>query len=134
MEAVRLAQWHDGAVRRSYHRQPDRPVLITEAPVNADEEFDHRRKRYLLMMTIRAICIIGAASTFRVSGWFAAVFVVAALVLPWSAVLIANDRPPKRELRFRRFLGGSASGRQELTSTEPAKPTEQPPRPTVIDG
>lgn len=88
--------------------------MITEAPVNVDDEFDHRRKRYLVMMTLRAVCIVGAASTFRISGWLAAAFVVAAAVLPWAAVLIANDRPPKKELQFRRFVGvGDAP--QELT-------------------
>jgi hypothetical protein len=122
-------------VRPSRH-QSDRPILITEAPVNADDEFDHRRKRYLLMMTLRAVCIVGAASTFSLSGWLAAGFVAAALVLPWSAVLIANDRPPKQELRFRRFVDGSAQ--RQLTSSQPPAgqpPTEddEPPQPRIID-
>lgn len=106
----------------------DRPILITEAPVNADDEFDRRRKRYLLMMGLRAVCIVGAASTFSLSGWLAAGFVVAALVLPWSAVLLANDRPPKQELRFRRFLGGQQVQRQLTAAVEhPAADSQQPP-------
>ncbi|HST48301.1 DUF3099 domain-containing protein [Jatrophihabitans sp.] len=124
-------------------REPsDRPVLITEAPVNVDDEFDHRRKRYLLMMALRAVCIVGAASTFSLSGWIAAGFVAAALVLPWSAVLIANDRPPKQELRFRRFVGGTAQ--RQLTSGQPQPPDgdgddngngngNEPPQPRIID-
>jgi cytosine/adenosine deaminase-related metal-dependent hydrolase len=112
----------------------DRPILITEAPVNADDEYDRRRKRYLVMMTLRAACIIGAASTFTLSGWIAAGFVAAAVVLPWSAVLIANDRPPKQELRFRRFLGGPQAQRQ-LTSgqPEPAGEPDEATRPRIID-
>jgi cytosine/adenosine deaminase-related metal-dependent hydrolase len=115
----------------------DRPILITEAPVNADDEYDRRRKRYLVMMTLRAVCIIGAASTFSLSGWLAAGFVAAAVVLPWSAVLIANDRPPKQELRFRRFLGGQQVQRQ-LTAGQPqpqppATEPEDPARPRIID-
>jgi hypothetical protein len=106
----------------------DRPILITEAPVNADDEYDRRRKRYLVMMTLRAVCIIGAASTFSLSGWIAAGFVAAALVLPWSAVLIANDRPPKQELRFRRFLGGQQVQRQ-LTAGHPQPPPDEQPQP-----
>jgi hypothetical protein len=94
---------------RSTRDHSDRPVLITEAPVNADDEFDHRRKRYLLMMIIRALCIVGAATTFHLSGWLAALFVVAAAVLPWAAVLLANDRPAKQELRFRRFAGADVA-------------------------
>jgi len=116
-------------------------VLITEAPVNVDDEFDRRRKRYLIMMTIRALCIIGAASTFHFSGWLAAAFVAAAAVLPWSAVLIANDRPPKQEAQFRRFLPG-LHGDRELTAGPADRPdggASQPPRPdrdeppTIID-
>jgi hypothetical protein len=112
--------WHDGLVQPK-SRRADRPALITEAPVNVDDEFDRRRKRYLIMMIIRALCIIGAASTFQFSGWLAAGFIVAAAVLPWCAVLIANDRPPKQEVRFRRFLGAGARAPKELTAA-PAKP------------
>jgi Flp pilus assembly protein TadB len=93
-------------------------VLITEAPVNADDEYNLRRKKYLIMMIIRALCIIGAAGTFGFSGWLAAAFVAAAVVLPWSAVLIANNRPAKQAVRFRRFLPG-ALGTRELTAGQP---------------
>lgn len=127
---------------RPTSRNPDRPILITEAPINADDEYNHRRKRYLIMMIIRALCVIGAASTFQYSGWLAAAFIPAALVLPWSAVLIANNRPPKQALKFRRFLPGN--GHNELTAAadddgegqpapgESPRPTEQPP-PRIID-
>jgi hypothetical protein len=107
----------------------DRPILITEAPVNADDEYDRRRKRYLVMMTLRAVCIVGAASTFTLSGWLAAGFVAAAVVLPWSAVLIANDRPPKQELRFRRFLGGHQAQRQLTSGQRPADEPDGPDGP-----
>ncbi len=105
-------------------------MLITEAPVNADDEFDHRRKRYLITMIIRALCVVGAACTFNISGWLAAAFVVGAMVLPWCAVLIANDRPPKQQVRFRRFLPGQQDGPKELSS----RPSEvEPEQPRVID-
>lgn len=122
-------------MRPSRHHT-DRPILITEAPLNADDEFDRRRKRYLVMMALRAICIVGAASTFSISGWIAAGFVAASLVLPWSAVLIANDRPPKQELRFRRFVGGGDRAQRQLTSGKDEPAAGQPPKPptpTVID-
>jgi hypothetical protein len=112
-------------------RRTDQPALITEAPVNNDDEFDRRRKRYLVMMTIRAACIVGAATTFQFSGWLAAAFVVAALVLPWSAVLIANDRPPKQELRFRRFIP-EGNRAKELPAVQP-DPEPESTRPRIID-
>jgi len=116
-------------VQHRHFRRTEQPPLITEAPVNNDDEYDRRRKRYLVMMGIRAVCIVGAATTFRLSGWLAAAFVVAALVLPWSAVLIANDRPPKQELRFRRFIP-DGNRPKELPPTEPEP---EPARPRIID-
>lgn len=71
-------------------------VLITNAPESGDVEFDRRRKRYAIMMALRAVCVIAAASTYRVSILLAMVFVIAGAVLPWCAVLIANDRPAKK--------------------------------------
>ena len=95
----------------------DRPALITEAPLSNDEQFDRRRRRYLITMGIRSLCVIGAAATFQLSGWLAAAFIAAGMVLPWTAVLIANDRAPKKALQFRRFLPGPlAAGRKELTA------------------
>lgn len=80
-------------MRRAHH---DQPTLITSAPQNADDEFDHRKKKYAIMMAIRAACVVLAASTYRVSMVLALTFVIAGAVLPWCAVLIANDRPAKR--------------------------------------
>ena len=116
-------------------RHADRPILITEAPVNADDEYNLRRKKYLIMMIIRALCVIGAASTFGYSGWLAAGFVAAAVVLPWSAVLIANNRPPKQAVRFRRFLPGTL-GARELTaapadSARPGPDLDEPAEPAA---
>jgi hypothetical protein len=94
--------------------------LITEARTSGDDAFDRRRRRYLLMMTLRGVCIISAALTVGISGWLAAGFVAAALVLPWAAVLVANDRPPKETVRFRRFLPGQGQpGPKELTDGRP---------------
>ena len=48
------------------------------------------------MMGTRALCVLLAAVTYQVSFALAMVFVAAGVVLPWCAVLIANDRPAKR--------------------------------------
>jgi hypothetical protein len=119
-----------GPVRTLRHHA-ERPVLITEARLSNDDEFDRRRKRYLIMMSMRAVCIVAAACTFRISGWLAAGFVVGALVLPWTAVLIANDRPPKQGVRFRRFRGGlDPNAPRQITAGQPpvtgAEPGRQP--------
>jgi Flp pilus assembly protein TadB len=84
-------------MRRS--RPADEPVLITSAPESNEDEYDRRRKKYAIMMTLRAVAVIAAASTYRVSIWLAMAFVVAGTVLPWCAVIIANDRPAKKRER-----------------------------------
>ena len=71
-------------------------MLITNAPESADGEFDKRRRRYVIMMSMRAVCVIAAALTYHVSILLALAFVAGGAVLPWCAVLIANDRPPKK--------------------------------------
>ena len=74
------------------------PVLITEAQPSLDEQLSARRTKYLIMMSIRVVCLVLAA-TFYHTPWLMAIFVVGAVALPWMAVLIANDRPPKKAMR-----------------------------------
>jgi Flp pilus assembly protein TadB len=104
-------------MRRSH---ADEPVLITTAPEHSDDEYDRRRAKYAIMMTLRAICVIAAAMTYRVSIWLALTFVVGGMVLPWCAVIIANDRPAKKkgdrvtyrhDLRAERALPPADDGR-----------------------
>ncbi len=77
-------------------RSNDEPLLITTAPERSDDEYDRRRTKYAIMMALRAVCVIAAALTYRVSIALALVFVVGGMVLPWCAVIIANDRPAKK--------------------------------------
>src|SRR6266536_2105897 len=77
----------------------DEPVLITTAPETPDDEYDRRRAKYAIMMGLRAVCVIAAATTYRLSIWLALAFVVGGMVLPWCAVIIANDGPAKKRRR-----------------------------------
>ena len=52
------------------------------------------------MMGLRIVCVIAAASVFRASLWLALAFMVGGAVLPWCAVLIANDRPARNRTAF----------------------------------
>lgn len=96
------------------------PVLITTAHASNDDEFDRRRRKYAIMMSLRALCVLGAALTYNVSVWLALAFVVGGIVLPWCAVIIANDGPAKRraapadyrhDLRSERALPAGDDGR-----------------------
>lgn len=95
---------------------------ITSAPEPLAVDQARRTRSYLIQMSIRVVCIIGAV---LVDGWVRWALVAAAVVLPYSAVLIAN------------------SGRDQVThDTSPVTPqpapelTElpAPDSPDVVDG
>ncbi|WP_083874488.1 DUF3099 domain-containing protein [Nocardia paucivorans] len=75
------------------------PVLITEAAPSLDDQRRARVRRYTIIMAFRIPCLVLAAiaySTFG-SGLLAILIILASVPLPWIAVLIANDRPPRRK-------------------------------------
>lgn len=82
-------------------RRPE-PVLITEAEPSLAEQHAFRKKRYAITMGIRAVFIILAASFYQVV-WLMLIFALLGTVLPWIAVLMANDRPPKKKLHVNRY-------------------------------
>jgi hypothetical protein len=94
----------------------DEPVLITEAQPSLDEQLSARRTKYLIMMSIRVLCLVLAA-VFYHTPWLLAIFVAGAVVLPWMAVLIANDRPPKKAAKVNRYGGHPDPGRAITSST-----------------
>ena len=99
-------------------------MLITEAEPSLDDQLALRRRRYAIMMATRAVCLVLAAVCYRTL-WLAAVFIVGAIVLPWMAVIIANDRPPRKAGRMNRLFG----------HPNPDRAIEAPPDPgRVIEG
>ncbi|MEJ2860298.1 DUF3099 domain-containing protein [Actinomycetospora flava] len=88
-------------------RQDDdgQPILITQAAVSYDEEFAARKKRYSLIMACRIPCLVlaGVAGIGFNLPWLAVAFIVLSVPLPWVAVLIANDRPPKKAEKANRY-------------------------------
>lgn len=60
---------------------------ITEAQRGLSVEQVSRQRRYLMSMIIRTLCVVGA---ILIPGWPRAMFIVAAIVLPYLAVVIAN--------------------------------------------
>jgi hypothetical protein len=75
-------------------RRPE-PVLITEAEPSLAEQHSARKKRYAITMAVRAVCLVLAAATYHIV-WLMLIFAVLGTVLPWIAVVMANDRPPKK--------------------------------------
>jgi hypothetical protein len=82
-------------------RRPE-PVLITEAQPSLAEQHSARKKRYAITMGIRAVCVILAASFYQVV-WLMLIFAVLGTILPWIAVVMANDGPPKKRIDPHRY-------------------------------
>ncbi len=79
------------------------PVLITEAAPSYSEQYASRRRKYAVIMLARIPCLV-LAGVFYQTWWLALAFVVLSVPLPWIAVLIANDRPPRKAERVSRYL------------------------------
>jgi hypothetical protein len=75
-------------------RRAAEPVRITTAPLSHHDDIDRRRRRYLISMAIRTACFIGAVVA---DGWLRWVLVVAAFILPYVAVIMANSASPRIE-------------------------------------
>ncbi len=86
-------------------RDDDVPVLITEAQVSFDDEFAARKRRYSILMACRIPCLLLAGLSYMAFGnaWIAVGLIVLSVPLPWVAVLIANDRLPKKAGKVNRY-------------------------------
>ncbi|OLT43042.1 hypothetical protein BJF85_02760 [Saccharomonospora sp. CUA-673] len=71
------------------------PVLITEAAPSYDDELADRKRKYFITMSFRFPCLI-LAGVFYQTWWLAVAILLLSVPLPWIAVLIANDRPPRK--------------------------------------
>ena len=83
-------------------QRPADPVLITDAAPSYEEELRARKRRYALMMGMRVPCMVLAA-VFYETPWLAVTLLLLSIPLPWMAVLIANDRPPRKREEVNRY-------------------------------
>ncbi|MEU4687995.1 DUF3099 domain-containing protein [Actinoplanes sp. NPDC023714] len=112
------------------------PVLITDAARSQADQLRSREIRYVTMMTIRALCLIlgGVLISLRVPllGLWLVLCAAGMVFLPWAAVLIANDRPPKTKAE----RAADAAAREDVRRAliQAAAEEQQPPRePVTID-
>jgi Flp pilus assembly protein TadB len=82
--------------------RPPEPVLITEAQASRLDEHAARKKRYAITMLVRGICLVLAAVFYHIV-WLMLIFAVLGTVLPWIAVVMANDRPPIKRQQVNRY-------------------------------
>lgn len=119
-----------------------RPVLITAAEPSYEEQHRARVRKYLTLMSFRVPALILAALAYGAwhNGLISLAIIALSLPLPWMAVLIANDRPPRRGDEPRRFDDDRnrtqlfpRPGRREIEAAH--DPTPQPdPRAFKYDG
>ncbi|KAA1415815.1 DUF3099 domain-containing protein [Nocardioides humilatus] len=89
----------------------DAPIRITTAGSTAQADLARRQRRYIISMSIRTVCFIGAAIAGMAGvNWLWPFLILAAIVLPYVAVVganAANSRTDELPL-----LGNSRSDRQ----------------------
>ncbi|MFD2764710.1 DUF3099 domain-containing protein [Micromonospora eburnea] len=112
--------------------QAYQPILITDASRSQDDQLNSRQKRYVLMMGIRVACLVAGAILVGAKApllwlWLPLCGLGMALI-PWLAVLLANDRPPKEQHR----LANKFQPRRHDDTPPMALPAEERPH-KVID-
>ncbi|GAA4459292.1 DUF3099 domain-containing protein [Phytohabitans houttuyneae] len=113
-------------------RKAQRPILITGADRSQAEQLRSRQVRYVVMMSIRGVCLLVAAVLVGTKApllWLWLPLCLLGMVLiPWLAVILANDRPPKEQYRFRHKPPEAEEGPRQ------ALPSKPPPRTIDADG
>jgi hypothetical protein len=76
----------------------DAPIRITTAATSRADDIATRQKRYVISMSIRSICFVGAVAAFIGGvGWLWPILIAGALVLPYVAVVMANATTTKSD-------------------------------------
>jgi hypothetical protein len=81
----------------------DTPVLITQAAPSNDDQQAARKRRYVITMAMRVPSLL-LAVLFMNTWWLVVFFVLLSIPLPWVAVLMANDRSPRKAQHANQFL------------------------------
>src|ERR1700739_1724167 len=111
-----------------------RPVLTPSSAPSYEEEHRARVRKYLTLMAFRIPALILAAVAYGAwhNGLISLLIIAASVPLPWMAVLIANDRPPRSSTEPRR-----CDAVQQRTPLFPTaeRPAIEAPRPAdPLDG
>ena len=112
-------------------RQAYQPILITDASRSQHDQLHSRQVRYVVMMSFRIVCIVAGAILVGVKAPLLWLWLplcgVGMILVPWLAVLLANDRPPKEQHRL-----GARLRQRHLDDTPPRSlPAEERPHPVI---
>jgi hypothetical protein len=104
------------------------PVLITDAARSQDEQFRSRQIRYVTMMGLRAACLIVGAILISAHPPLLPVWLIMCaagmVILPWAAVLIANDRPARSKAERAASAARERERQQAALTQHSAEPVE----------
>lgn len=138
-----MGEQDDTQGRVAHDRGKADAFLITGAPTPYDVQHRARVRRYLTLMAFRIPALVAGGVVYSMTGsaWWAVGIVVLSIPLPWIAVLIANDRPPRKRGELPNYLHGSdhdALGPQSIGATGPvldggADASPRTPAPRTID-
>lgn len=110
-----------GRVKQRTHR----PVLITDAQRSQEDQLRTRQTRYILMMSVRVLALVVAAVLVTLQPpllWlWLALCGVGMIVIPWVAVVLANDRLPKDRHRWRRYRPDGETGQEVGPAPQPGR-------------
>jgi Flp pilus assembly protein TadB len=124
-------------VRRSRERRQPVRAVITEAEESIPDQLRRREIRYAAMMGLRAVCVLVAVLVTAAKVPYAMVWVslclVGMILLPWIAVLVANDRPPKKSSQFRSHLGGHPAPERALPPANPVIDVRPEREPRILE-
>jgi NhaP-type Na+/H+ or K+/H+ antiporter len=103
---------------------------ITDARPSRAEELRYRERRYILMMSLRGVCLVAATILVRehapLAWLWGTILVLGSLILPWLAVILANDRAPRNSHRY-------AGPNIEIAPQRALNSSEDAPEPRTID-
>jgi len=72
-------------------KHPPQAVRITTAASDRNADIAVRQRRYLLSMSLRSLCFVGAiVAALAGVGWLWPILIFGALILPYIAVVLAN--------------------------------------------
>jgi hypothetical protein len=96
-------------------------IRITTASASRERDIAARQRRYVISMGIRTLCFVAAVLVG--DGWLRWVLIVAALLLPYIAVVMANAASSKSD-GFA-LLDGASGYRELPESPESEGPTSR---------
>ena len=110
-------------------KQQDQPWLITDAARSQRDQLRSREIRYVTMMGLRLSCLIAGAVLISLKPpllplWLA-LCAAGMVLLPWMAVIVANDRLPmsKAERGKLRHAPASSAALEQHSAEERTRRT-----------